>query len=368
MAHIVDTAPEPIDVALLTRDRDLGAARPYPGLSGRWVGRGRSQVFYLNTRSVRQWLRLWRDLRTTQFDVLYVNSLWNPSFSLLPIIAARLGVVRARRVLVAPRGELSPGALSLKAWKKQAFLKWWDRFLRSMDVVWHASTPREEADIKAACAWARVLVNQNQFALPAEPLPVAAHDGPVRLVFVGRISPVKNLELVMRALPRVSKPLEFDIFGPVEDVGYWRRCQSLMGEISPAVQVKYRGELAPTEVRRTFGMYDAFVFPTLGENFGHVIAESLSAACPVVCSAETPWTETLQAGGGIVLPELTVECLADALEGLSLMTLSERLQGRAAAGNAYCRWRRTVQGFNILQQVRESRQPAGTGDRQAERA
>jgi glycosyltransferase involved in cell wall biosynthesis len=46
-------------------------------------------------------------------------------------------------------------------------------------------------------------------------------------------------------------------------------------------------------VREVFSRYDAFVLPTLGENVGHVIAESLSASCPVICSDETPWTDLL---------------------------------------------------------------------------
>lgn len=36
-------------------------------------------------------------------------------------------------------------------------------------------------------------------------------------------------------------------------------------------------------------MYDLFVFPTLGENFGHVVIESLSAGTPVFMSNTTPW-------------------------------------------------------------------------------
>ena len=63
----------------------------------------------------------------------------------------------------------------------------------------------------------------------------------------------------------------------------------------------YHGELQPDAVVTTFARYDAFAFPTLGENFGHVIAESLSAGCAVICSDQTPWTPVLLAGGGTVV-------------------------------------------------------------------
>jgi glycosyltransferase involved in cell wall biosynthesis len=38
-----------------------------------------------------------------------------------------------------------------------------------------------------------------------------------------------------------------------------------------------------------FRQYDLFVFPTRGENFGHVIIESLSVGTPVLLSDRTPW-------------------------------------------------------------------------------
>jgi glycosyltransferase involved in cell wall biosynthesis len=356
VAHIVDTISEHIDLALITRDRDLGSPDPYPGLSGRWVSRGHARVFYQNIGDAAQWWRLWRELRATTFDVLYVNSLWAPAYTVIPIFAARLGMIRARRVLVAPRGELSPGAMSLKARKKRLFLKWWRPFLKRMDVVWHASTDREALDISAVFPWARVEINQDQVSLPEAPIrATAANKGPARLVFIGRVSVKKNLELTLSALRSLLGQVEFDIYGPVEDTGYWTRCQSLISRLPTNVNVRYRGELAPADVCRTFARYDAFVFPTLGENFGHVLAESLSASCPVICSDQTPWTPVLEGGGGAVLRELTAGCLGRELERIAGMTPTERLRARQVAGAAYQAWRRSADNSNVLEQIRLTR-------------
>src|SRR3954447_20272251 len=90
VANIVDTAPTNIDLLVITQDRDLGQKSAYPGLSGRLRPRGRSQIFYLRKKSPTQWFRLLRRLRRTHIDVLYLNSLWNPSFSLIPLMASRL--------------------------------------------------------------------------------------------------------------------------------------------------------------------------------------------------------------------------------------------------------------------------------------
>jgi len=50
------------------------------------------------------------------------------------------------------------------------------------------------------------------------------------------------------------------------------------------------------QVITTFSGYDFAIFPTLGENFGHAIAEALHADCPVLIFDRTPWWG-LQAAG-----------------------------------------------------------------------
>jgi glycosyltransferase involved in cell wall biosynthesis len=357
VARIVDTASAGISVSLITRDRDLVSSDPYPGLSGRWITRGRSRVFYLATRRPQQWLRLVRDLREEPpFDLLYLNSVWQPIFSVIPVIAARLGLIRAKSILLAPRGEFSRGALTLKSRKKQLFLKAWRPFLRSMDVEWHASSEREASDIRTTFPDARVTVVSEQSVHPYEsPLLVSEHDGPVRLVFIGRISPMKNLLLALEALHQLSSSAEFDIYGIAEDSDYWARCKSVIDHLPRHVRVTYHGELAPEEVREVFSRYDAFLFPTLGESYGHVIAESLSAACPVICSDETSWTDLLLSGGGMVVRDLTPAGLAAYLECVALMSPGERVAAKLSAGDVYLTWRRRQLDRNILDVVRQDR-------------
>jgi glycosyltransferase involved in cell wall biosynthesis len=351
VAHILETVGAGTEVTLIAGDRDLGDRRPYPGLSGRWVHRGRTIVFYLNTGNPWHWLRLWHGLRGTRFDLLYLNSLWSPAFTLLPLLAARLGLVEAGRVLLAPRGAFSPAALSRKARKKRLCWRWWGGVLRRAEVLWHASTGQEAADIRAVCPWATVEINANQIALEPAPLPATGHDGPARLVFIGRICAMKNLDLALSAVRTLRERVVFDIYGPLEDPGYWAACQAIIAGMPPTAEVTYRGELAPAQTRQRFAGYDAFVFPTRGENFGHVVAESLSASCPVVCSDRTPWTATLEAGGGVVLRELTVEALGAALARVAGRPAEDRLRARRRAGDAYLAWRAGADDRNILDQV-----------------
>ncbi|HKT02258.1 MAG TPA: glycosyltransferase family 4 protein [Rugosimonospora sp.] len=352
LAHIVDSASDAVDVTVVTSDRDHGSDEPYEGISGTWVTRGRARVMYFNARRLADWRLLYRELRRAPFDLLYVNSFWSPWFTLLPIVAASLRLIQVKKVLVAPRGELSAGALSIKARKKQVFLRAWGRFLLAVGVVWHATSETEAREVRATFPWAIVHINQNQALLPAQPLPaLELRVGPPSLAFIGRISPMKNLDLVLQALALQQHPLTFDIYGPRTEMDYWARCVDLIAKIQQPVVARYRGELTHHQVRPTFAGYDGFVFPTRGENFGHVIIESLSAACPVICSDATPWSSLITAGGGRVLREATVSNLAEAIGEFTKMVPEERLRRRQSTANAYLAWRRGAGQANILDQV-----------------
>lgn len=354
VARIVDTASDGIEVRLLTSDRELGSNTPYRGLSGRTIERGRTLVTYLNRRSARQWLRLMRELRREPFDVLYLNSLWEPWFSQLPALLTALHVLRVRTVLIAPRGELSKGALGLKSHKKRAALPLIRLMLRRLDVRWHASTTLEAEDILSSVpeAKGRVLISLDVYSAQIHPNGMAGPRAlPIRFVFIGRVSPMKNLDLAISAMAFVTTEAILDVYGPVEDVSYWARCEELVRSLPSHVTVTYRGELMPDDVAAAFARYDAFVFPTRGENFGHVIAESLAAACPVICSDLTPWTPVLEAGGGAVVRDLTPRGVGEVLACWAAKPWNELIQARVAAQTAFLDWHAAQDGANIIDLV-----------------
>jgi glycosyltransferase involved in cell wall biosynthesis len=358
VARIIETASSGVEIRALTRDRDLGSNEPYAGLSGRWVPRGASAVYYLNTANPAQWRSLISGLRPEHFDLLYCNSLWQPYFSVLPIVAARLGLIPASRILIAPRGELSPGAFGLKQRKKSLFLRLWRPFLASKRVVWHASTEMEAADIRAVWPAASIEVVEDQTNLPADPvMPLQRHGAVLSAVFISRISPMKNLALALDGLARCTSRVDFSIYGPIEDRAYWSRCQGIIDRLPDNVRASYHGLLGAEKVRASFAEHDLFIFPTLGENFGHVIAESLSASCPVLCSDQTPWNSVLAAGGGLALADPTEHDIGAAVQHIADLSSDERYGLRRLAGEAYRDWRRQASNENILDRMSRSERP-----------
>ena len=95
----------------------------------------------------------------------------------------------------------------------------------------------------------------------------------------------------------------FDVYGTPEDPQYVDLCTGLMDRLPPNVRARFLGPIPPDQVQATLLDYHFFLFPTLNENFGHVILEALLAGLPVITSDQTYWRdlESHAAGWDIAL-------------------------------------------------------------------
>ena len=145
--------------------------------------------------------------------------------------------------------------------------------------------------------------------------------GLLRLVFLSRISPKKNLDYALQVLSKIKCEVEFYIYGPLEDARYWQSCQALIRELPATMKVAYRGSVKHKNVAEKIACYDLFFFPTHGENYGHVIAESLSVGTPVLLSDQTPWRDLSDDGLGW---DLTLKNIAGFVEIINLFSLKNK--------------------------------------------
>lgn len=313
VSNTVAQIGDEFDFRIVTSDRDSLDTAPYAGVDvDAWNQVGKAQVYYLSPRN-RSMLALVRLFSDTRYDVLYLNSFFDPVFAQKPLLARRLGLLPANPILIAPRGEFSPGALTLKRWKKASYKRFASALGLYRDLMWHASSEHEATDIlrvmgrNAQRIALAVVVAPDVSVTPSpdkEALKdnVRARDEPLRLVFLSRITPKKNLDFALRVLAKVNIPVQFDIFGPIEDEPYWRQCEGLIAELSPSISVRYEGSVDHLRVANVLQSHDLLFLPTRGENYGHVIMESLSAGTPILIADTTPWRNLEQAGVGWDLP------------------------------------------------------------------
>ena len=317
----------------LTRDHDLGDGRPYEGIHvGRWEEYPHGQVYYAPNRAFGR-LALERSLSTGDFDVIYLNSFFSLKGS-IAIVWRNWRRSFGLPLLLAPRGEFSPGALALKGGRKRFFI-WLSRKLGMYRLVyWHASTEDEKNDISRQFpdVASRIFVAEDPVDIREKP-PLSSAvktDGLARLAFISRISPKKNLVGLLRILQNVQSAVELEIYGPIEDKEYWKICLASIAKLPAHVLVRHKGELQPEEVGTAFAQADLFAFPTHGENFGHVIFEALQAGTPVLTSDQTPW----QSDGTNAVARLPLGALEEwraYIETVAQLSESEQKARRADA-------------------------------------
>ena len=308
LSNLADFIGGAFTLFIFTRDRDLTDKSPYADVPRmNWESVGKARVLYTSDLSLRH---IRKRIFEVMPDIIYLNSFFS-TLTIKTLFLRKLGLLPDCAFVVAPRGELSPGALEIKSLKKTVYR---DCALRTglySDVVWHASSALEGEHISTALRSQR---GKPQLIHIASDLPSLdwlratgrPSKGPksagARFLFLSRISPMKNLLFAIEMLRDLKGHVELDIFGPIDDQEYWKDCQKQFGSLPTNIVVRYRG-MVPRQLVSTVALdYDFFLLPTLGENFGYVILEAMAAGCPVIVSDQTPWRHLAEQKVGWALP------------------------------------------------------------------
>ncbi|MCT4645631.1 MAG: glycosyltransferase family 4 protein [Carboxylicivirga sp.] len=225
-------------------------------------------------------------------DIAYINGVYSWKFSIRPLLVSKK--LKLKKVIVAARGMLAPSAIDVKGGKKRLFLKAARMAGLYKNVVFHATNEKEKQDINGVLGKkCRVQVADN---LPKKTLPavksIEKNRGELKLVSLARIAPEKNTLFALERLADLrdfNGNIQFDLFGQIYNEDYWKQCHTLIAKLPSNIKVVYKGTVDAERVGETIQNYHALFMPTRGENFGHVILESLSAGRPVLISDQTPW-------------------------------------------------------------------------------
>lgn len=310
VANIVNKLKGEFDFSVITRNTDYLDPAPYPGIeSDQWVHSGQHvKIWYFSSARL-NWKNLLHLLSTEKYDVVYLNSFFSFYFSLLPIFILKYRLQTKARVILAPRGMLAANALNIKKLKKRFLINLSNLVGLHRNIIWHGSSVLEANEIRAVFPNAEVKVALN-IPTPVE-FKWKERDkaaGEARMFFVSRIAIKKNLQAALLALSNVktSYRILFDIYGPIDEDTYWEQCKATISRLPGNIQVSYKGALDHSSMQAIMQEYHFMLFPTLNENYGHVILESLASGCPVIISDQTPWRnlEEKRAGWDISLSNM----------------------------------------------------------------
>lgn len=309
------------DIHIITSDRDQGDIEPYSGIQAdKWTERGGIKVYYSSPGSIKSG-NLQQLIAALGPDHIYLNSMFSYSFTILPLLLKWRGRM-AGNVVLAPRGMLLEGAMKFKPVKKKLFLA----LLKGTGIVkklrFQATDEQEKKDILRYFPSAgKVAVVANFPRMEAvQWLPAIKKPGELNCVFISRMAPKKNLLFLLEALKeiRMQMRLQIRLYGEIEDAGYWKKCQDVIERLPADRVVSWEGPIPNDKVITILQQNHIFVLPTLGENFGHAIFESLLAGRPVLISDKTPWLKLEEQQLGYDLP-LDPLVFAGAIEKLAAM-------------------------------------------------
>ena len=331
MKNLTDRLGDEYEFYVLTADRDLNEQTPYENVvTTGWVPVGKAKVHYVpNAAFTREEV-----LAAAQDkDLIYLCGCFN-DYARVTLLLKKQGKIKAK-VVIASMGLFSPGAFRIKYPKKKAYMEILKALGMFRQAEWSVTDAAEEADVKrivgprAVCHFAHD-IPQTMDRLP-EPVP-KTEEG-LRVVFLSRISRKKNLDYAIDVLRGVRGKVLFDFYGPREDASYFAECMEKAGELPANVTCTYKGGVTFDQVISTLSKYQVFLFPTRGENYGHVIYEALAGGCFPVISDQAPWQQLEDRGIGRVIPLDRPGEYTEVLQKLTEMSDEKirAIQQRAAA-------------------------------------
>lgn len=216
-------------------------------------------------------------------SVIHAHGLWR-----MPnIYPARAAAKCGTPLIVSPHGMLAPAAMQFSRLQKRVFWALAQHKALKAATLFHATSAEEVADIRAAGLTQPIALIPLGIDIP--PADVAPQTGgPPTILYLGRLHPKKGVDRLIDAWAKVEADFpewRLRIVGPSE-VGY---ADQLKARAEGLQHVQFENAIPASATTAAFCSAEAFVLPTLNENFGLVVAESLAAGTPVICTNGAPW-------------------------------------------------------------------------------
>lgn len=218
------------------------------------------------------------------YDLFHTNGMW------LDINHATCSLARSKGkpYMITPHGMLYPQALARSSIKK-IILK----------TLWYNKDLHHAACIHATCHeemnYYRKLGFSNPVAVIPNPVPIPdcvsgmhKKDDVLRIGFLGRLHPRKNVHLLLEAWIKLNQEHgELIIIGEGEQE-YMHHLQTL-ADTSKWNNIHFKGFLSGQSKFEALSSLSALCVPSDFENFGMIVPEALLVGTPVIASHGCPW-------------------------------------------------------------------------------
>jgi len=270
--------------------------------------------------------------RLRSFDVVHVYG----TYDLLgPVVAAfsrRWGIP----YVVEPLGMFRPIVRNVGLKRAYRRLLGWPLVMGAEAVIATSELERGELVADGVPA-SKIVVRRNgldlvQFnALPGRGAfrrEVGIPDDVPLILYLGRLSRKKGLDLLLEAFPSLQESAVLAIVGPDDGDGCLQEIAQLRMRLRLDGRVRVVGPRFGADKTAAFADADVFVLPSRSENFGNAAAEAVACGVPVVVTDRCGIAPLVRDRAGLVVP-----CEMDALAGALRRLIEDAdLRSRFRAG------------------------------------
>ena len=292
------------DCDSLLTDLPIGGWTNYAGVPVLAFPRWNPPIGVLKEYIFSSHLNRWLPAHIRNFDLIHVHALFS-----YPSTVAMMHARRARiPYLLRTIGQLSPWSLAQSKLRKQLMLKLVER--RNLDAarLLHFTTTRERDECFTAFGQSfPSLVLPLGVRLPSLLPATKSKRDCLRLLFLSRLHPKKQLEVLLKglALFQLDYPQaiwQLDIAGAGEPA-YLESLQKLAIQLNLSHRCRWLGHVQGDAKTSLLQQADWFLLPSAAENFGIAVVEAMAAGTPVIVSPQVAVADLiLSAGAGLVCP------------------------------------------------------------------
>lgn len=322
LSNLINSINRNYSSYVFTKNRDFNESKPYKNIKFGPINKNnRVKVYYEPNFS---FYRILKFIYSTKPDFIWLNSYFS-ILSIKVLIISKF-ISLNKPIVLSVRGELSQKSLSFKSYKKRLYIGFFGVFLNSPKIIFHVTSIDEKKCVKDLFPEAEIFQIPNIPNVPKKYNMPLFKKNYLRVIYLSRITPKKNLLFALKILMNKNinvHKIVFDIYGTIEDPVYFKKCLAVMKNQPKNIQIKYRGEIKPSNVYTTLINYNCFFLPTYNENYGHSIVEAMQVGLVPLISDQTPWFFKHRLDGGFSINLNNKDKFIDSINWLGSLTPNE---------------------------------------------